>query len=40
MNPEYESGEHYAFNWKFILVLLTSIAMWVGIVGGVVIIIK
>jgi len=40
MNPEYESGEHYAFNWKFILVLLTSMAMWVVIVGAVVIMMK
>jgi len=44
MNPEYESGyesgEEYVFNWKLILVVLTSVAMWGAIVSAVIRIIK
>lgn len=37
---DYESGEEYVFNWKLILVVLTSLAIWGAIVSAVVRIIK
>ena len=44
MNPEYESsydaGEEYVFNWKLILVVLMSVAMWGAIVSAIVVIVK